>query len=165
MFVNPAAVRIFGASSADEVLGRSPFDFFHIDQHLHLRDRVSKTARRRHRAGERRARRGTQWRRHRGRSRLHPVRGFARPRNRVGDARHHRAQARRGGAARERRAADARLRRRAGRRLGLEPRNRRGRVLGALEADARLRRRGDRAARPRLGTPAASRRPAARAAC
>ena len=41
VFVNPAAVRIFGASSADEVLGRSPFDFFHIDQHIHLRDRVS----------------------------------------------------------------------------------------------------------------------------
>ena len=42
VFVNPAAVRIFGASSADEVLGRSPFDFFHIDQHIDLRDRVSK---------------------------------------------------------------------------------------------------------------------------
>jgi PAS domain S-box-containing protein len=40
-YVNPAAVRIFGASSADEVLGRSPFDFFRIDQHVHLRDRVS----------------------------------------------------------------------------------------------------------------------------
>ena len=35
----------------------------------------------------------------------------------------------RSGAARERRAADAGVRRRAGRRLGLEPRNRRGRVL------------------------------------
>jgi len=42
VFVNPAAVRIFGASSADEVLGKSPYDFFHIDQHVHLRDRVSK---------------------------------------------------------------------------------------------------------------------------
>ena len=42
VFVNPAAIRIFGASSADEVLGRSPFDFFHIDQHVHLRDRVGK---------------------------------------------------------------------------------------------------------------------------
>jgi PAS domain S-box-containing protein len=41
VFVNPAAVRIFGASSADEVLGRSPYDFFHIDQHTHLRNRVS----------------------------------------------------------------------------------------------------------------------------
>jgi len=42
VFVNPAAIRIFGASSADEVLGRSPFDFFHIDKHVHLRDRVGK---------------------------------------------------------------------------------------------------------------------------
>jgi PAS domain S-box-containing protein len=42
VFVNPAAIRIFGASTADEVLGRSPFEFFHIDQHVHLRDRVSK---------------------------------------------------------------------------------------------------------------------------
>jgi PAS domain S-box-containing protein len=41
VFVNPAAIRIFGASSADEVLGRSPYDFFHIDQHAHLRDRIS----------------------------------------------------------------------------------------------------------------------------
>jgi PAS domain S-box-containing protein len=41
VFVNPAAVRIFGASSADEVLGRSPYNFFHIDQHAHLRDRIS----------------------------------------------------------------------------------------------------------------------------
>jgi PAS domain S-box-containing protein len=41
VFVNPAAVRIFGASSPEDVLGRSPFDFFHIDKHLHLRDRVS----------------------------------------------------------------------------------------------------------------------------
>src|SRR5262245_29315136 len=42
VFVNPAAVRIFGASSPDQVIGRTPFDFFHIDQHIHLRDRVSK---------------------------------------------------------------------------------------------------------------------------
>ncbi len=42
VFVNPAAVRIFGASSPDEVLGRSPYEFFHIDQHAHLHDRVSK---------------------------------------------------------------------------------------------------------------------------
>ena len=42
VFVNPAAVRIFGASSPDEVLGRSPYDFFQLDQHAHLRDRISK---------------------------------------------------------------------------------------------------------------------------
>jgi PAS domain S-box-containing protein len=27
VFVNPAAIRIFGASSPDQVLGRSPYDF------------------------------------------------------------------------------------------------------------------------------------------
>ena len=42
VFVNPAAVRIFGASSPGQVLGRSPYDFFRIDQHLHLRDRISR---------------------------------------------------------------------------------------------------------------------------
>jgi PAS domain S-box-containing protein len=42
VFVNPAAVRLFGASSPSQVLGRSPYDFFKIDQHAHLRDRVSR---------------------------------------------------------------------------------------------------------------------------
>jgi PAS domain S-box-containing protein len=42
VFVNPAAVRLFGAASAAEVLGRSPYDFFPIDQHTHLRDRISR---------------------------------------------------------------------------------------------------------------------------
>jgi PAS domain S-box-containing protein len=41
-FVNPAAVRMFGAASASDVLGRSPYDFFDIDQHAHLRDRISR---------------------------------------------------------------------------------------------------------------------------
>ena len=80
---------------------------------------------------------------------------------RLDDARDLRAQARRRRAARKRRAADAGLCRRAGRRLGLEPRDRRRRVLAALEADARLRRRRDRTARQRVGTAAAPRRHAA----
>ena len=42
VFVNPAAVRLFGASSPSQVLGRSPYDFFKIDQHAHLRDRISR---------------------------------------------------------------------------------------------------------------------------
>jgi PAS domain S-box-containing protein len=42
VFVNPAAVRMFGASSPSDVLGRSPYDFFHLDQHTHLRDRISR---------------------------------------------------------------------------------------------------------------------------
>jgi PAS domain S-box-containing protein len=41
VFVNPAAVRMFGASSPAQVLGRSPYDFFRLDQHTHLRDRIS----------------------------------------------------------------------------------------------------------------------------
>jgi PAS domain S-box-containing protein len=42
VFVNPAAVRMFGASSPSQVLGRTPYDFFRIDQHAHLRDRISR---------------------------------------------------------------------------------------------------------------------------
>ena len=41
VFVNPAAVRMFGASSPAQVLGRSPYDFFRLDQHTHLRDRIA----------------------------------------------------------------------------------------------------------------------------
>jgi len=41
VFVNPAAVSIFGAAGAGEVLGRSPYDFFALDQHAHLHDRIS----------------------------------------------------------------------------------------------------------------------------
>jgi PAS domain S-box-containing protein len=33
---------MFGASSPGEVLGRTPYDFFRIDQHVHLRDRISR---------------------------------------------------------------------------------------------------------------------------
>ena len=39
---NPAAVRLFGASSPDEVIGRSPFDFFRSDRHTDIRQRVAK---------------------------------------------------------------------------------------------------------------------------
>ena len=97
------------------------------------------------------------------------TRGLADPprRRRTGRAhrrhpsRHHRAQADRSGAARERGAADAGVRRRAGRHLGLEPRDQRGRLFVALEADARLRRRRDRAAHQRVGAARPSRRPGA----
>jgi len=41
VFVNPAAVRMFGASSPALVLGRSPFDFFRLDQHTHIRDCIA----------------------------------------------------------------------------------------------------------------------------
>ena len=76
--------------------------------------------------------------------------------------RHHRAETDRGGAARKPGAAHARVCRRPGRRLGLEHRNQRGRVLAALETDARLRRGRNRTAHQRLGAPGAPGRPAAR---
>jgi two-component system sensor histidine kinase UhpB len=47
VFLNPAAVRLFGASVPDDVLGRSPFEFFPPEEHALIRERV-----RRVRAGE-----------------------------------------------------------------------------------------------------------------
>ena len=40
-FLNPAAVRLFGASSPAEILGRSPFDLFHAGSHRLIRERVA----------------------------------------------------------------------------------------------------------------------------
>jgi len=40
VFLNPAAVRLFGASSADEVLGRPVFDLFHSDSRPALQKRI-----------------------------------------------------------------------------------------------------------------------------
>ncbi len=40
VFVNPAAVRLFGASTAEQVLGKSPFDLFHPESHAIIRDRI-----------------------------------------------------------------------------------------------------------------------------
>jgi PAS domain S-box-containing protein len=40
VFVNPAAIRLFGATSPDQVLGQSPFRFFHPDSHSQIRERV-----------------------------------------------------------------------------------------------------------------------------
>ena len=34
---NPAALRLFGASSADQLLGKSPYDLFHPDYHEIIR--------------------------------------------------------------------------------------------------------------------------------
>ena len=87
------------------------------------------------------------------------VRGRSHPGDR---ARHLGAQARRGDPSSERRTAHAGVCRRPGRRVGLEPRDRRRRVLAAMEGDARLLRGRNRAARQRLGASAASRRQAAR---
>jgi PAS domain S-box-containing protein len=40
--VNPAALRLFGATSADQILGKSPFDLFHPDFHPVIRERIWK---------------------------------------------------------------------------------------------------------------------------
>ena len=42
VFVNPAAVRLFGAAEASDLLGRSPYDLFHVDFHPQIRDRVAR---------------------------------------------------------------------------------------------------------------------------
>jgi two-component system sensor histidine kinase UhpB len=42
VFLNPAAVRLFGASDSEQVLGRSPLDFFHPDTHALIRERVKR---------------------------------------------------------------------------------------------------------------------------
>jgi PAS domain-containing protein len=42
VFVNPAAVRLFGATAAEQVLARSSFDLFHPDSHALIRERISK---------------------------------------------------------------------------------------------------------------------------
>ena len=48
VFVNPAAVRLFGASAAEELLGRSPFELFHPESHARIRELID----RQHTAGD-----------------------------------------------------------------------------------------------------------------
>jgi PAS domain S-box-containing protein len=40
VFLNPAAVRLFGAGTPDEVLGKSPFELFHPGSHALMRERI-----------------------------------------------------------------------------------------------------------------------------
>jgi PAS domain S-box-containing protein len=42
VFLNPAAVSLFGAGSPEQVLGRSPFDLFHSASHALIRERVER---------------------------------------------------------------------------------------------------------------------------
>ena len=42
VFLNPAAIRLFGATGAEQVLGRSPLDFFPAHRHDAIRERVSR---------------------------------------------------------------------------------------------------------------------------
>jgi len=39
-FLNPAAVRMFGAHSPNQILGQSPLRFFHPDRHTQIQERV-----------------------------------------------------------------------------------------------------------------------------
>jgi PAS domain S-box-containing protein len=41
VFVNPAAVRLFGAGAAEQIAGKSPFDLFHPASHALMRERVA----------------------------------------------------------------------------------------------------------------------------
>lgn len=41
-FVNPAAVKLFGAENQDQITGRSPYDFFHKDYHRRMEERIKK---------------------------------------------------------------------------------------------------------------------------
>jgi PAS domain S-box-containing protein len=42
VFVNPAALQLFGAPAAGQILGKSPFDVFHSDYHSIIRERIRK---------------------------------------------------------------------------------------------------------------------------
>jgi PAS domain S-box-containing protein len=42
VFLNPAAVRLFGAAAPEQVLGKSPFDLFHPESHALIRERIER---------------------------------------------------------------------------------------------------------------------------
>src|SRR5687767_14176353 len=44
-FANPAAVRLFGAAHADQIVGRTPFELFHPDSHAVIADRIQRMRR------------------------------------------------------------------------------------------------------------------------
>ncbi|GFO68007.1 hypothetical protein GMLC_15860 [Geomonas limicola] len=44
-YANPAALTLFGAVDADQVLGRSPFDFVHPDGHAVMQERIERLLR------------------------------------------------------------------------------------------------------------------------
>jgi PAS domain S-box-containing protein len=45
VYLNPAALELFGAESQEQVLGKSPLEFFHKDYHSLIRDRVERMLR------------------------------------------------------------------------------------------------------------------------
>ena len=154
-FLNPAALRLFGASHPAEILGKSPFDLLHGNSHHVISQRFEQLLR-----GETLAPIEEQVVRLDGRvvdvevNSTLPGDGTIQMIVRDIGERKRRESALRESEER----LDARLRRREGRGVGLESRNRRGRLLAAVEADARLRRRRDSGERPCVGEAAASRR-------
>ncbi|MGF1584861.1 MAG: PAS domain S-box protein [Bacteroidales bacterium] len=42
IYLNPAALKLFGAGKAEEIIGRSPFDFFQVEYHELIRERINK---------------------------------------------------------------------------------------------------------------------------
>ncbi len=42
VFLNPAAMRLFGASAPEQILGKSPFDVFHPASHTLIRERIGR---------------------------------------------------------------------------------------------------------------------------
>ncbi len=42
VFLNPAALRLFGASTPQQILGKSPFDLFHPEYHPILKERIAR---------------------------------------------------------------------------------------------------------------------------
>lgn len=40
VYANPACLRLFGATQAEQLVGRSPFDLFHPDNHRQIRQRI-----------------------------------------------------------------------------------------------------------------------------
>jgi PAS domain S-box-containing protein len=42
VFLNPAAVRLFGASTPEEILGRSPYEILHPESHPLIRERIAR---------------------------------------------------------------------------------------------------------------------------
>jgi PAS domain S-box-containing protein len=45
VYLNPAAVELFGADNQEQILGKSPLDFFHRDYHNMINDRIEKILR------------------------------------------------------------------------------------------------------------------------
>ena len=45
VFANPATTRLFGATHAEQIIGKSPYDLFHRDSHRNIAERVERLRR------------------------------------------------------------------------------------------------------------------------